>query len=106
MPGFALCKDLVEAHGGRIPTESGGLGPGTRISFTIPATEESGVIGNRRNLPLEEWKDSRIPVVDDDSKMRWIGRRDQYPGKAGSLSRRNGKTHPEKSLWPPIVPTS
>ncbi len=34
--GLAICKGIVEAHGGRILAESGGEGQGTRITFTIP----------------------------------------------------------------------
>ncbi len=34
--GLAICKGIVEAHGGRILAESYGEGQGTRIAFTIP----------------------------------------------------------------------
>ena len=40
--GLAICKGLVEAHGGRISARSDGQGQGTRITFTIPAVEEPG----------------------------------------------------------------
>ena len=40
--GLAICKGLVEAHGGRISARSDGQGQGTRITFTIPAAEEPG----------------------------------------------------------------
>ena len=39
--GLAICKGLVEAHGGRIRAESGGLGLGTRVTFTIPVAGPS-----------------------------------------------------------------
>ena len=43
--GLAICKGLVEAHGGRIRAESDGMGAGTRITFTIPvATDVSDVL--------------------------------------------------------------
>ena len=58
----------MEVHWGRIRIESGGLGLGTRSTFTIPVAKEGGVAGSLRNLPLEEWKDTRILVVNDDPK--------------------------------------
>ena len=39
--GLALCKGIVEAHGGRIRAESGGQGLGTRFTFTVPAVAEA-----------------------------------------------------------------
>ena len=37
--GLAICKGLVEAHGGRIWADSAGVGQGTSVSFTIPVVE-------------------------------------------------------------------
>ena len=48
--GLAICKGLVEAHGGRIYAESAGIGRGARFTFTLPVAEGEGV-GDRRPEP-------------------------------------------------------
>ena len=72
--GLAICKGLVEAHGGRIRAESAGLGRGARFTFTLPVT------GAVRGAGRGSWEAStggrertRILVVDDDPRtLRFV----------------------------------
>ena len=65
--GLAICKGLVEAHGGRIRAESLGPGQGTRITFTLPAVEEPGRDGSEGpSHLLRDGRRTGILVVDDD----------------------------------------
>ena len=66
--GLAICKGLVEAHGGRIRAASEGLGRGTTVTFTLP-TAEPGETGTGRTRAAPSGKPgerARILVVDDD----------------------------------------
>ena len=71
--GLAICKGLVEAHGGRISARSGGQGQGTRITFTIPAVEEAGdgnaseaLVAGAAQGPRTGGGRPRVLVLDDD----------------------------------------
>ena len=73
--GLAICKGLVEAHGGRIHAESGGVGLGTCVTFTIPVAEEAGGTAGpaRPEAPRDNGEPVRILVVDDDPQtLRYV----------------------------------
>ena len=68
--GLAICKGLVQAHGGRIRAESAGTGRGATVTFTLPVAGETGAEaaatppGRQPSRPPGE--KARILVVDDD----------------------------------------
>ena len=70
--GLSICKGLVEVHGGRIRAESGGMGKGLRVTFTIPAADgadHDAVSGaGASHAPAQRGGPARprVLVVDDD----------------------------------------
>ena len=74
--GLAICKGLVEAHGGRIRAESGGRGTGTRFTFTVPVAGEAPLDSGNSSAakPLEGGQRKRILVVDDDPHLLRLAR--------------------------------
>ena len=72
--GLSICKGLVEAHGGRIRAESGGMGQGARFTFTVPvaegrATASDGLAPAGARTARQGQRKTRILVVDDDPGM-------------------------------------
>ena len=77
--GLAICKGIVEAHGGRIKAESEGSGLGARFTFTLPIAaggEREAAAGPARpaeRSPRERQERLGILVVDDDPHtLRYI----------------------------------
>ena len=77
--GLAICKGLVEAHGGRVRAESAGVGQGARFTFTLPSA--SPAVGEADSAPrgaspaLRNERDPMpILVVDDDPETLRLAR--------------------------------
>ncbi len=65
--GLAICKGLVQAHGGRIRAASPGPGRGATVTFTLPVAGESASRAAAEPPSVRQaGEKARILVVDDD----------------------------------------
>ena len=78
--GLAVCKGIVEAHGGRIWAESDGLGLGARFTFTLPTVDDAGFVSPPPPIQVTTVASRRsgqnqvtiLAVDDDDQSLRYI----------------------------------
>ena len=66
--GLAICKGIVEAHGGRIRAESAGPGTGTLVAFTLPVADDAPAAALAGARTPADGGRTRVLVVDDDPR--------------------------------------
>lgn len=73
--GLAICKGIIEAHGGRISAHSEGRGRGAEFTFTVPVADEHAPAAPvaleppTRSVQRPDSDVVRILIVDDDPQV-------------------------------------
>ena len=110
--GLAICKGLVEAHGGRIQAQSDGPGQGTQITITLPVAEDAGSAPGESGPSRQDSEQPPILVVDDDPQtlrfvrdaLRQAGYSPLVTGDCRDLSRIIRREQPRLVLLDLLLP--
>ncbi len=77
--GLAICRGIVESHGGRIWAESNGEGLGTRFTFTLPAVvaaaetaDPTSAVSTVRTQGASAAAERILAIDDDPQVLRYV----------------------------------
>jgi PAS domain S-box-containing protein len=73
--GLAVCKGIVEAHGGRIWAESDGEGRGAAFSFSLPVATQDTIADPRPSNSLSTVEGLTVLILDNDPHVSRLVKR-------------------------------